>query len=196
MKKLLEIDLLMDEALETARINLNAKNSSHKPIESNFIHQFLEFFNKRIQSYPTHPQIISNKELMEMDVRSSYTISKAALDQLSEDILKVPSKNYQTPYSYTKALKDGNLLSFEFNTQKINKTQLVYIYLSSKPMAFLKLPRSTQMMDALTGDSYHLREYYQTNKMGTLPAIIADDTNVSVECPFTLGIIILDKRKK
>ena len=130
-----------------------------------------------------------------MDARNRYTITKAVLDKVSRDIFKQEPSNYQVPYIYAKIFKENNPLPIEFDTSKLNKTQLAYVFISASPLAFLKLPRSSQMIDSLTGETHLVKEYFQVNKISTLQAIIADDLKISVQCPYTLGIVILNKKR-
>ena len=186
MKKQIDINSYVKQAEENAFINL--KKDSYTRYSHKFIHFFLDFFKEKIDELNFDLGRANQDNFLILSNREQYTVKKESLELMMANIFGVENKDFLTSSEIIKVTgQDESIFS-----NYLNKNEKAFITFNIMPMDFLKLSKSSKIIDTNYGDTYQIKDQFQEPIYLDYPCTI-DDIKFSIKYPLYLNSLIVSK---
>lgn len=188
MKKQIDIQSYVSESEQSAFLGI--KKDSYVRYEHKFIDAFLSFFKEQIMNLNfSLPSAINNNLLM-LSEREQYTLKKESLELIMSSIFKSKNKNFFSSNDVLKIKGDEDSFLSSFLTKK----EKAYITFNIQPMEFIKLSRSSKLVDHQCGDIYTIKDQYQEPVTMDYPCSF-EKLNFTLQYPMYINILIISSSK-
>lgn len=187
MKKQIDINSYVKSSEQNAFLEL--RKDTYKRYEHKFVDSFLEYFRSKIEEMNYNLGRANQENFQILSDREKYTIKKESLELIIANIFGINNKDFLCSNEIIKISGDDE--SSEFS-QNLNKNQKAFITFNVMPMDFLKLSKSSKIIDTNYGTIFKVKDQFQEPINLDYPCHI-DDYKFSINFPIYLNILIVEK---
>jgi len=187
MKKQIDINSYISESEFNAFTN--PKKDSYERYQHKFVDNFLSYFSEKVLELNFNLQRANHENLELLSQREQYTIKKESLEYMMGQIFKMKNKDFLKSSELIKITgSEDNILS-----KFLNKKEKAYITLNVQPMEFIKLSKSSKIVDYNFGEIYTIKDQYQQPITLDYPCFI-DEYQFSIQYPLYINILIVSEK--
>ena len=186
MKKQIDINSYVQQSEQNAFLNL--KKDSYTRHSHKFINFFIEHFEEKVNELNFDLGRANSDNFQILSDREQYTIKKESLEIIMSQIFEIHNKNFLSSSEILKisGQDDSELASY------LNKSEKAFVTFNIIPMDFLKLSKSSKIIDTNCGDIYKIKDQFQEPIVLDYPCSI-DGIKFSIKYQLYLNILIVSK---
>ena len=186
MKKQIDINSYVKQSEQNAFINL--KKESYNRYEHKFVNFFLDYFKNKIEETNFNLGRANQDNFNILSDREQYTIKKESLELIMSSIFNIENSDFLCSNEIIKVNSNDDSIFAE----KLNKNEKPFITFNIAPMDFLKLSKSSKIVDTTYGDILKVVDQFQEPIQMDYPCHF-EDYKFSLKYTIYLNILIVSK---
>lgn len=186
MKKQIDINSYVKQSEQNAFLDF--KKDSYNRFDHKFIKFFIEFYKEKIEEMNFNLGRANQDNFQILSDREQYTIKKESLELIIMKMFGIENKDFLCSNEIIKVSPNDDSIFANY----LNKPEKAFITFNIMPMDFLKLSKSSKIIDTTYGDIYKVKDQFQEPIYMDYPCII-DEYKFSIKYPIYLNILIVSK---